>query len=176
LPNGGAILVIHDVTALKRLETVRRDFVANVSHELKTPLTSISGYAETLLTDDTDEATRKRFLEVIAANAHRMQRLVDDLLNLARLESGRWQATPELVDIAELAREVWSSFADRPAQRNVRLTVSTPRELRVWGDPEALRQILNNLFDNSLRHTPPGGEIAVAASATPGGVEIRVRD
>ena len=91
LENEGAVLVLHDLTELRRLETVRRDFVANVSHELKTPLTSISGYAETLLTDTPDAATGREFLKIILSNAHRMQRLVDDLLDLSRIESGRWQ-------------------------------------------------------------------------------------
>ena len=89
LPSGGAVLVIHDLTEIRRLEAVRRDFVANVSHELKTPLTSISGYAETLLTDSPDAETTHRFLATIVDNARRMQRLVDDLLDLARIEAGR---------------------------------------------------------------------------------------
>ncbi len=89
LPSGGAVLVIHDLTEMRRLEAMRRDFVANVSHELKTPLTSISGYAETLLTDSPDTETTRRFLTTIVTNTRRMQRLVDNLLDLARLEGGR---------------------------------------------------------------------------------------
>ena len=91
LPTGGAVLVIHDLTEVRRLEAVRRDFVANVSHELKTPLTSISGYAETLLGRHPGAETTRRFLTTILNNARRMQRLVDDLLDLSRIESGRWQ-------------------------------------------------------------------------------------
>ncbi len=92
LPGGGALLVLHDVTEVRRLEAVRRDFVANVSHELKTPLTSISGYAETLVADQPDAPTTRRFLEVILANARRMHRLVDGLLDLSKIESGRLAA------------------------------------------------------------------------------------
>ncbi|MDQ3224161.1 MAG: PAS domain-containing protein, partial [Gemmatimonadota bacterium] len=107
LPSGGAVLVIHDLTEIRRLEAVRRDFVANVSHELKTPLTSISGYAETLLTDQPDAETTRRFLSTILENARRMQRLVDDLLDLARIEAGRWQPELEPVTVAETAHEMW---------------------------------------------------------------------
>ena len=95
LPTGGAVLVLHDLTEVRRLEAVRRDFVANVSHELKTPLTSISGYAETLLGDAADTETTQRFLRTILSNARRMQRLVDDLLDLSRIEAGRWHPDAE---------------------------------------------------------------------------------
>jgi len=104
LPTGGAVLVLHDLTEVRRLEAVRRDFVANVSHELKTPLTSISGYAETLLGDSTDAETTHRFLATILSNARRMQRLVDDLLDLSRIEAGRWQPDRTEVDVAGVAR------------------------------------------------------------------------
>ena len=120
LDNEGAVLVLHDLTELRRLETVRRDFVANVSHELKTPLTSISGYAETLLSDSPDAATGREFLKIILSNAHRMQRLVDDLLDLSRIESGRWQPRVETVDVTGAAREVWASLAERAAARGTR--------------------------------------------------------
>ena len=100
LPSGGALLVLFDQTEIRRLEAVRRDFVANVSHELKTPLTSISGYAETILTDRPEPEITRRFLETILGNARRMQRLVDDLLDLSRIEAGRWQPEPEHVDVA----------------------------------------------------------------------------
>ncbi len=176
LPNGGAILVMHDVTQLKRLETVRRDFVANASHEMKTPLTSISGYAETLLTDDVDPATRKQFHGIIVDNARRMQRLVDDLLDLARIESGRWQLAPGPADLAALSREVWAPLAERASQRGVELVVEPGAAVKVHADPQAMRQILTNLFDNSIRHTGRGGQVVVSASPADGGMEVRVRD
>jgi signal transduction histidine kinase len=176
LPKGGAILVMHDVTAVKRLEVMRRDFVANASHELKTPLTSISGYAETLLADESDPDTRHRFLEIIAANARRMQRLVDDLLDLARLESGRWQPSPVALDLALAARDAWAPFADRADQGGVRLSVDVPAHIRPHADPEAMREILTNLFDNAIRHTPKAGEVSVTAESLRTGIEIRVSD
>src|SRR5205085_4167976 len=175
LPNGGALLVIRDVTELRRLEAVRRDFVANVSHELKTPLTSIAGYAETLATEDAGKETEP-FARTILNNAHRMQRLVDDLLDLSRIESGRWQPTPEDADVAAIAAEAWTAFADRARDRNVEFTVAASAARGVTADPDALRQIFTNLFDNALRHTPAGGRIKVTVDPAPGGVSVAVAD
>jgi signal transduction histidine kinase len=174
LPNGGVLLVIRDVTELRRLEAVRRDFVANVSHELKTPLTSIIGYAETLTTEDAREDA-ERFAHTILNNARRMQKLVDDLLDLSRIESGRWQPTPARVDVAGVVGEAWAEFLDRARARRINITVAASAA-HVRADPEGLRQILTNLFDNALRHTPPGGRITVTAEASAGGVTIAVAD
>lgn len=177
LPQGGALLVLHDVTELRRLETVRRDFVANVSHELKTPLTSISGYAETLAHEQPDPETTHRFLSVILSNARRMQRLVDDLLDLSRIESGRWQPAPEMLEAAQVAREVWALLAERAAQKRVTFeTRIAPGAEMVYADPDALRQVLSNLLDNALRYTPSGGSITLETSPVSGGISLRVRD
>ncbi|MDZ4864877.1 MAG: histidine kinase dimerization/phospho-acceptor domain-containing protein [Gemmatimonadota bacterium] len=143
LPRDGALLVLHDVSELRRLETVRRDFVANVSHELKTPLTSISGYAETLVGEPVDPETTRRFLSVILTNARRMQRLVDGLLDLSRIESGGWQPLPEALDAGSVARETWALLAERAAQRSVRFeTAIAPDATQIHADPDALRQVL----------------------------------
>ena len=177
LNSGGAVLVMHDVTDVRRLEAVRRDFVANVSHELKTPLTSIAGYAETLVSDRPDEATSGRFLEIILGNARRMQRLVDDLLDLSRIESGRWQPMKEPVDIASVAREAWAPLAERAAHRAMQLSVDVhPEASVVAADAEGLRQVLTNLFDNALRYAPPGGTIAVHTARQEGGLAVMVSD
>ncbi len=122
LPSGGAVLVIHDLTEMRRLEAVRRDFVANVSHELKTPLTSISGYAETLLTDRPDRETTTQFLGRILGNARRMQELVDDLLDLSRIESGRWQPARTVLDVEAVAREAWAALAARSEAQSAQFT------------------------------------------------------
>jgi signal transduction histidine kinase len=177
VPAGGAVLVLHDVTELRKLETVRRDFVANLSHELRTPLTSICGYAETLLTDRPDDATTRRFLETILSNGRRMQRLVDDLLDLSRIESGRWQPVPVALDPAAAAREVWASLGDRAAARSVEFAIDVaPDAPELRADPDALRQVLTNLLDNSLRHTPQGGTITCRIRREDGGVALSVRD
>src|SRR6185295_6489191 len=141
----------HDLTEVRRLEAVRRDFVANVSHELKTPLTSISGYAETLLGDAADAETTQRFLGTILSNARRMQRLVDDLLDLSRIEAGRWQPTRSEVDVAAVARESWAALAGRADAAHVELAVDVPPDAAaVHADLDAVRQVLTNLLDNSL--------------------------
>jgi PAS domain S-box-containing protein len=176
LPNAGAVICLHDITELRRLETVRRDFVANVSHELRTPLTSITGYAETLRHETPDADTLRKFLDVILTNATRMQRLIDDLLDLARFESGTWQPSLAPVDVAGLVDTVWSPFADRAAGGGVGFRSTVPADLTVPADAEALRQILSNLFDNALRHTPPGGAIEVTGRRTDGDVQLVVRD
>jgi two-component system, OmpR family, phosphate regulon sensor histidine kinase PhoR len=178
LPQGGAVLVLHDLTAVRRLEAVRRDFVANVSHELKTPLTSISGYAETLVSDKPDAATTERFLGVILGNARRMQRLVDSLLDLSRIESGSWRPRVESVPVTATAREVWATLAARAAANQVGFEVDAEPAgpAAIDADPDALRQVLTNLFDNALRYTPPGGRVTCRVRRADGGVALSVMD
>jgi signal transduction histidine kinase len=177
LPSGGAVVVLHDLTTLRQLEVIRRDFVANVSHELKTPLTSITGYAETLLADEPDAETRRRFLETILSNARRMQRLVEDQLSLARIEGGGWQPHPEALEIEPTTRDAWEPFALRAEAGGVGFSLEVaPGAREVVADPEALRQVLGNLFDNALRHTPAGGRITLHTLARDGGVALAVAD
>ncbi|HET8623103.1 MAG TPA: ATP-binding protein, partial [Gemmatimonadales bacterium] len=177
LPSGGALLVLFDQTEIRRLEAVRRDFVANVSHELKTPLTSISGYAETILTDHPDAAVTRRFLEIILSNARRMQRLVDDLLDLSRIEAGRWQPEQDVVDVVAAVQEVWSGLADRAESRRIELSLNTaPGAETVWADPDGLRQVLLNLLDNSLRYSRPGGRVSCSTTVQTGGIVLSVSD
>lgn len=177
LPGGGMVLVMHDLSEVRRLEMVRQDFVANASHELKTPLTSITGYTETLLQDDPDPATRRRFLEVIHANAQRLQRLVDDLLDLSRIESGRWQARPDNVDVIAIARDTWQGFAERAESRRVSFDIdATADAFDAQVDPDALQQIFTNLYDNSLRHSKDGGRIVCRIREQPDGWTIAVED
>jgi two-component system, OmpR family, phosphate regulon sensor histidine kinase PhoR len=177
LPAAGAVLVIHDLTETRRLEAVRRDFVANVSHELKTPLTSISGYAETLLGDSPGPETTRRFLTTILNNARRMQRLVDDLLDLSRIESGRWQPSRVEVSIDAVARESWMALAGRADAQRVQFdTRITADAALVCADLDALRQVLTNLLDNSLRHTSAGGHISCRGRREGAGVAVSVVD
>ena len=176
LQGGGIVLVMHDLTEVRRLETVRRDFVANASHELKTPLTSITGYTETLLEDEPDPATSKRFLGTILKNARRLQHLIDDLLDLSRIESGRWQPRYEDVDLASAAADSWQGFAERAQHQRVSFEVDaeTPAVGRL--DPEALSQILTNLYDNSLRHSHENGHIVCRIHRETDGWTVAVED
>ncbi|HEX4632541.1 MAG TPA: ATP-binding protein, partial [Gemmatimonadales bacterium] len=176
LPDGGTLFVLRDVTALRRLETVRRDFVANVSHELKTPLTSIAGYAETIAAEAEAESPARHFAGTILANAKRMHRLVEDLLDLSKIESGGWRPVPRVVDLSAAAREAWSPFAEAAADRGVSFELKVPASVSIAADPDALRQILSNLYDNSLRHTPRGGNITVWSAPAGDGVVLEVRD
>lgn len=165
LPDDGSLLVLRDISQLRRLETVRRDFVANVSHELKTPLTAIAGYAETLETEVAPGSQAAQFVTTIVTHARRMQRLVEDLLDLSRIESGGWQPEPASLDVAAAAREAWLPFAARARTANVTFAVQVAAGAdRVSADPEGLRQVLTNLFDNALRHMPRGGRLAVSAT------------
>lgn len=174
MKGGGSVVTLVDVTGLRHMEQVRRDFVANASHELKTPLTAMRGYAETLLEGDTPEELRTRFLQAIRTNTLRLQHLIDDLLDLSRLESGKWVAAEEEIEVASSAREAWKEIlADYPSRRT---------DFRVVGDEvavadaQALHQIFRNLFDNSLRYTSDEGEIEVDIRRTGAMVQISVRD
>lgn len=161
----GAVVTLSDLTEIRRLEGVRRDFVANVSHELKTPLTSIRGYVETLQGEELPDETRRQFLEVIRKNADRLQAIVEDLLDLSRIESGGWRPELRTVDPLATAREAWESLRVRTESRRIEFDTSGPAT-RVLADPRALRQVLANLLDNAIRHTPDGGRITVRAMAS----------
>ena len=172
---GGAVTTFLDVSEVRRLEQVRRDFVANASHELKTPLTSIRGFAETLMDEDAPEELRGKFVRSIYDNALRMQRLVDDLLDLSRLESGRWKIQTESVVLGEAAVEAWAPYADAAASRDI--TFEVEGDVQVLADPQGLDQILRNLLENALRHTGDGGHVRVTAADRNGGlVQVAVSD
>jgi signal transduction histidine kinase len=155
---GGAVTTMLDITELRHLEQVRRDFVANASHELKTPLTSIRGFAETLVDDDPPEKLRKQFLESIRVNTLRLQRLVDDLLDLSRLESGGWSAAKQEVEVARVVVDVWDEVASR-APNPPRFSIDG--DAVVLGDRAGLFQIFKNLLENAERHTESSGRIRV---------------
>ena len=158
LTDGGAVLAMYDLTPIRRLEQVRRDFVANVSHELRTPLTIVGGYAETLVDDgDMPVVSRQAFLQTILSNTRRMQRIVDDLLDLSRIESGGWRPNPVWCRIPDVVADVM--LAVKPAAQAKHLIVRAdiaPDAERVFADPTALRQVLGNLVENAVRHTAEG--------------------
>jgi two-component system phosphate regulon sensor histidine kinase PhoR len=160
-PEGGAVATFVDLTDLRRLEEVRRDFVANASHELKTPLTSIRGYTETLLAGDLPDSERRQFLATISRNAERLQRIVDDLLDLSRLEAGRWQPEIEPVRVIKAAEACWLGFADRAADQGVGFRVAHDGPDTALADRRALEQVFANLFDNALRYARAQDRISV---------------
>jgi two-component system, OmpR family, phosphate regulon sensor histidine kinase PhoR len=172
LPGGGAVVTLFDLTPLRRLEAVRRDFVANVSHELKTPLTVIGGFAETLLDPELSTEERRRFAETVLASATRMRRIVDDLLDLSRIESGKW--TPELVPLplVDVVRDALGSIGEDADARGIRLRNLVPPGLTVTADATAMRQVLTNLAANAVRHTL-SGTVTVDAEKTEG-AEVRI--
>jgi len=176
LPAGGAVVALFDLTPVRRLETVRRDFVANASHELRTPLTVIGGFTETLLDDSLPNDQRMQFARTVLANTQRMQRIVDDLLDLSRIESGGWKPNPSRVDVRALASEALAAAEERRPNKPVTLDRDiAPDATFVWADPTALRQVLTNLVDNAVRHTNEGS-VTVFAKRTPTGVAIGVSD
>jgi two-component system phosphate regulon sensor histidine kinase PhoR len=176
LASGGAVLALFDLTPLRRLETVRSDFVANVSHELKTPLTVVGGFAETLGDEALEPEQRRQFASAILSNTRRMQRIVDDLLDLSRIESGGWTPNPATVDVEAVAVEVLSGMRARGAAKRIALRVDVePDAKAIEADPTALRQVLTNLVDNAVRHTAVG-EVVVQARVSNGGITLAVRD
>jgi two-component system phosphate regulon sensor histidine kinase PhoR len=165
-PPAGAVLVFHDVTELRRLERMRQDFVANVSHELKTPLASIKAYAETLLDGALhDDAVNTRFLGQIADQADRLDRLILDLLSLARLESGEEPYELRPVSLAPVVRASVLAHQDHAAAKSLSLSLEIDlqdEQTLVCADEEALRQIFDNLIDNAVKYTPEGGRVSVS--------------
>lgn len=157
LPAGGALLAFYDLTPFRRLEAVRRDFVANVSHELRTPLTVVRGAVETLQDDDMPAEVRSHFLRMAESNVYRMQRIVDDLLDLSRIESGGWVPSPIELDVAAVAHEIASTLYDAARAKTVLVRIDIPADAsRLYADPTAVRQIFSNLAENALRHTETG--------------------
>ena len=176
LTGGGAVLALFDLTRVRRLEAVRRDFVANVSHELRTPLTIVGGFAETLAEGDVPAEAARGFAERILGNTRRMQRIVDDLLDLSRIESGGWVPNPEEISVELVMSDVLAGARD--AAESKRLTLA--QEIHgasgtVFADATALRQVLGNLVDNAVRHTV-AGQIVVFAEPHERGVVVGVRD
>ncbi len=176
LAPAGAVITVLDLTVLRRLETIRRDFVANVSHELKTPLTAVSGFAETLLDDDIPADQRRQFVETIRDNAWRMQRIVDDLLDLSRIESGGWRPNVGTVHVPAVVRDVFAGVAARAESKGVRLLSQVdPSTPIVHADPTAFRQVLSNLVENAVQYTH-AGSVTVATRRSGTGVWLDVHD
>ena len=171
------VLVLHDFTELKRLEGARRDFVGSVSHELKTPLTAITGFAETLLDGALDDpATARSFVEKISRHADRLTTLVRDVLTLSRLEQGAWEVRPAAVDLAELTRQLCEEHQPAATARDVRLSSDAATGLEAVTDRELVHQLLGNLVSNAIRYNRAGGTVTIGCSADTEHVHLRVAD
>jgi two-component system phosphate regulon sensor histidine kinase PhoR len=174
----GVVLVVHDVSEMRRLESLRRDFVANVSHELKTPLTSIRAYVDTLLDGGIDDhENNRRFLRKIETHVQRLVVLITDLLSLSRIESGEAITEHSRIDVLDPLRDTCSRLAPSAEQKTVRLEIQAPEDpLEALGDTETFQQIFDNLIDNAIKYTNPGGSVTVAARREGPRVRIDVCD
>ena len=185
LPDGGVVAVLRDLTETERVEKTRRDFIANVSHELRTPLTSIQGYTETLLDTIPEEpASTREFLEIIRKNTTRMSRLTEDLLTLARVESGETRFETEPVPPVELLHDAEESFREIARGQGVDLQImdshngsGSPESLPlVLADREAIHQVFSNLIENAMKYGRGGGRVELGARAAQRGIEFYVKD
>jgi len=177
-PCPGVVLVMHDTTELRRLESLRRDFVANVSHELKTPLSSIKAYSETLRNGAmNDPEASQRFLARIEEQADRLHHLIIDMLMLARIESDQQVFEIDAIDVGEVTAACLDNHRPAADAKRIELQVEAAQPAcRVRADHEGLREILDNLIDNAIKYTPEGGTVTVAWQPNGSMAQIRVRD
>jgi len=162
---GGVIAVLHDVTDLRRLETIRTDFVSNVSHELRTPVTAITTAAETLLggaLDDRNDANE--FVEIIDRNARRLRRLVDDILDLSKIEGKAYKLSPALHDLSPILTHAKKLVDDAAGRRRMKITIDCAPEISAWIDRHAFEQVIGNLLDNAVKYAGDGASVTVTAS------------
>ena len=176
MPGGGAVAVLRDLTETERVEKTRRDFIANVSHELRTPLTSIQGYTETLLDSAPESNHAREFLEIIRKNATRMSRLTEDLLTLARVESGEQPFDIQPVAPGELLEEAAQSFREIARNQGIEFLVQNSAQTLVSADREAIHQVFSNLIDNALKYGGTGRRIVLGARPRERDVVFFVRD
>ncbi|MBM7620554.1 two-component system phosphate regulon sensor histidine kinase PhoR [Bacillus tianshenii] len=174
----GIVLVFHDITELKKLEQMRKDFVANVSHELKTPITSIKGFSETLLDGAmNDKETLEYFLSIILKESERLQSLIEDLLDLSKIERQGFKLNMDYVDIHELLEDILIILEAKAKEKEISLELyKAKRELFIFGDNPRVKQIFINLINNALAYTPPGGKVEVTVQDAGDMVEITVSD
>jgi two-component system phosphate regulon sensor histidine kinase PhoR len=173
----GAVVVLHDITELRRLERVRRDFVANVSHEFRTPLTAIQGFAETLLAGAMDDPqNRERFLEIIVEHSRRLARLTEDLLKLSKMDADRLELEIRRVSVSQLIESCIETAQHRATEKEIAISVKPISVPDIAGDRRRLAEVLQNLLDNALQYTLSRGEIVVSAEARDGEVVFTVAD
>ena len=174
----GAVIVLHDITELRKLERVRRDFVANVTHEFKTPLTAIHGFAETLLAGAIeDPQNRIHFLEIILEHSRRLARLTDDLLKLSKMDADRLELEIRRLSVSQFVDSCIETTQRPAAEKDLRISVNLPEHLPdIAADRRRLAEVLQNLLDNAMQYTPAGGQIKVSASANGAEVTFTVSD
>ena len=174
----GAVIVLHDITDLRKLERVRRDFIANVSHEFKTPLTAIQGFAETLLAGAVDDPqNRGRFLGIIVEHSRRLARLTDDLLKLSKMDADRLELEIRRLSVSQLIESCLETAQHRAAEKDIRISVNVAEHLpEIAGDRRQLAEVLQNLLDNATQYTLPGGQIMVSAETSDAEVVFTVSD
>jgi len=176
-PRTGTVAVFHDVTELARLESVRRDFVANASHELRTPVAAIRGFAETLReSKDLSEEDRNSYLEIIDRHATRLGNLVTDLLELSKIEGQRIQSAPERVDVASVAETVMRDSHELFESRGIEFVLDAPAPAEVWARKGDVEQILTNLVGNAANYTDRGGRVELSVGADANEVHMVVAD
>jgi two-component system phosphate regulon sensor histidine kinase PhoR len=174
----GAVIVLHDITDLRKLERVRRDFVANVSHEFRTPLTAIQGFAETLLAGAIkDPQNCERFLGIIVEHSHRLARLTEDLLMLSKMDADRLELETRRIPVAPFVESCIETSSPRAKEKDLQLSVNLAERVPdIAGDRRRLTEVLQNLLDNAIQYTPAGGQIMVSASPRNGEVIFTVSD
>jgi len=174
----GAVIVFRDITDIRRLENVRKDFVANASHELRTPLTSIKGYTETLLENgELLKNKGKELLEVINRNTNNMIRLLDDILQLSRIESEPEKIVVQSISLRPVVEKAWNNCLHYIQDKDVRLTINLDDVCcNVMGEPEYLGHVFQNLFENSIKFTPDPGQIEVICRLEKDMIHIGIRD
>jgi len=174
---GGVLAVFFDVTEIRRLESLRRDFVANVSHELRTPVTAVLSAAETLrIVAGKDPKAAELFLAIIERNAERLQRLIEDLLDLSRIESRELKLAPEVFPFKPFAQHVVTLFKERAIKKNVSLLVDVERDVEVFADRRALEQIVTNLVDNAVKYCPEGSSVTLRGATEGPLARLTVKD
>ncbi len=175
--HGSVVLVFHDITEKKRQEEIQSDFVANISHELRTPISIIKGYIETLIDGGiADQKQAIAFLQILQKNSTRMERIVEDLLQLSRIESGLDRARPVKLDLLDALERVVMLFKPRADQKKQHMSLSVPPDLTLMADPEKLNVVLTNLLDNAIKYTEASGEIRISAKAGEGSVVLQIED
>ncbi|MGD9015666.1 MAG: ATP-binding protein, partial [Candidatus Omnitrophota bacterium] len=174
----GGVLVFHDITELRRLEKIRQDFVANVSHELRTPVSSVKGYAETLLEGALkDKKNARDFLRIIHSDADRLAKLIDDLLDLSKIESGKLKMDLKSYSIKPIVKRVISGLDKQSKEKSIRIKEDIPRDIpNILADESRIAQVLLNLMDNAIKYNNEGGSITILAKEKDNFIRIEISD